>query len=135
MGGYLVTDYLSDVPLADNNFVTASTPVDAECRKTMARWAYSIADLCQYKKETIAIALNVLDRFLSTTIGRNVLFDRSQFQLATMTAIYSSVKIHEQQVMPPQLVSSLSRSVHSIPAIEAMELKMLMAIEWRINPP
>merc|ERR1712176_707594 len=57
------------------------------------------------------------------------------YQLAAMTALYSSVKIHEQEAMDPNLVSTLSRGVHSPQAVEAMESKMLNAIQWKVNPP
>merc|ERR1711937_624983 len=87
------------------------------------------------KRETVAIAMNCLDRFMSTSSGQEILLDRNLYQLAAMTALYSSVKIHEQEAMDPKLVSTLSRGVHSAEAVEAMESKMLNAIQWRVNPP
>merc|ERR1719512_691392 len=72
---------------------------------------------------------------MSTRSGQEVLLDRNLYQLAAMTALYSSVKIHEEQAMDPSLVSTLSRGVHSPQAVEAMESKMLTAIKWRVNPP
>lgn len=52
-----------------------------------------------------------------------------------MTALYSSVKIHEQEAMDPKLVSSLSSGRHSPQAVEAMEFRMLCAVQWKVNPP
>jgi len=69
------------------------------------------------------------------TGGQEILLDRNLYQLAAMTSLYSSIKIHEQQVMDTQFVSNLSKGVHTPAAIEAMESKMLMAIQWRVNPP
>merc|ERR1719162_470036 len=94
-----------------------------------------IANVCHYKKDTIAIALSCLDRFMTTPSGQEVLLDRNLYQLAAMTALYSSVKIHEQEVMDTNLVSNLSKGVHTPAVVEAMESKMLMAIQWRVNPP
>jgi len=129
---YSVSDYLSCLPETN---AALETPVDATCRHVMAKWCNEIADFCDYKRETVAIAMNCLDRFMASPSGYEVLLDRNQYQLAAMTALYSSVKIHEQEAMDPRLVSTLSRGVHSAEAVEAMESKMLNAIQWRINPP
>ncbi len=129
---YSVSDYLSCLPETN---AAHDAPVDATCRHVMAKWCNEIADFCEYKRETVAIALNCLDRFMTSPSGHEVLLDRNQYQLAAMTALYSSVKVHEQEAMDPRLVSNLSRGVHSAEAVEAMESKMLNAIQWRINPP
>lgn len=129
---YSVSDYLSCLPKMN---AALEAPVDATCRQVMAKWCNEIADFCDYKRETVAIAMNCLDRFMASPVGYEVLLDRNQYQLAAMTALYSSVKIHEQEAMDPRLVSTLSRGVHSAEAVEAMESKMLNAIQWRINPP
>jgi hypothetical protein len=129
---YSVVDYLSYLPMTTT---ALDTHVDASCRFIMSKWCNEIADFCNYKRETVAIAMNCLDRFMSTPSGNKILLDRNMYQLAAMTALYSSVKIHEQEAMDPNLVSSLSRGVHSAQAVEAMESKMLTAIQWRVNPP
>ncbi|KAL3919359.1 MAG: hypothetical protein SGILL_003793 [Bacillariaceae sp.] len=129
---YGVPDYLSQLPQVHS---ALETPVDASCRKVMAAWCCEIADFCKYKRETVAVAMNCLDRFMSTPAGQEILLDRNAYQLASMTALYSSVKIHEQEAMDPNLVSSLSRGVHSAKAVEEMECKMLKAVQWRVNPP
>jgi len=131
--GYSVTDYLSNLPKTPTTAL--DTPVDASCRFVMAKWCNDIATFCNYKKETVAIAMNCLDRFMATPSGLEILLDRNLYQLAAMTALYTSVKIHEQEAMDPNLVSTLSRGVHSPQAVEAMESKMLNAIQWRVNPP
>merc|ERR1712176_1277579 len=69
---------------------------------------------------------------MGTPSGYEILLDRNLYQLAAMTALYSSVKIHEQEAMDPSLVSTLSRGVHSP---KAMERKMLSAVDWRVNQP
>merc|ERR1712072_13392 len=114
----------------DNN-----APVDATCRFLMAKWFNEVAGFCHYKSETVAIAMNCLDRFVMSPAGREILLDRDLYQLAAMTALYSSVKIHEQEAMDPNLVSTLSRGVHSPEAVEAMERKMPAAVQWRVNQP
>lgn len=130
---YGVCDYLSSIPLQINS--SLDTPVDASCRYVMAKWCCEIADFCKYKRETVAIAMNCLDRFMATPTGLQIVLDRNLYQLASMTALYSSVKIHEQEAMDPNLISSLSRGVHTPKAVEEMEAEMLRAIQWRVNPP
>lgn len=131
--GYTVTDYLHHIPQAMKGPLHES--VDPSCRRLMVQWCNQIADFCHYQRETVAIATSCLDRFLSTREGQSTLYDRDQYQLAVMTSLYIAVKIHEREAMDPKLVSNLSRGAHSPEAIEAMESKILNAIQWRVNPP
>lgn len=128
---YQVTDYLASLPKA----ALHEYPVDEDCRQVMAKWCHDIADFCNYNRETAAIALNCLDRFMCTRMGLPVLLDRNEYQLAAMTALYTAVKIHEHEAMDPELVSTLSQDAHSSKAVERMESRMLQAIQWRVNPP
>jgi len=134
---YHVTGYLSELPkITTTNSSLGNPPVDESCRSVMGKWCNDIADFCDYKRETVAIAMNCLDRFMSTPSGvQEILLDRNLYQLAAITAMYSSVKVNEMEVMDPELVSRLSQGVHTTATIEAMELKMLNAIQWKINPP
>jgi len=125
---YCVTDYFATTSLEN-------TSVDESCRSMMGKWCNDISDFCNYKQETVAIAMNCLDRFMATSCGEEILLDRDLYQLAAMTALYSSVKIHEQEAMDPNLVSHLSQGKHSTAAVEAMEVQMLNAIQWRVNQP
>jgi hypothetical protein len=111
------------------------TPVDARCRHAMVSWSYQIVDYCNFKRETAAISMSFLDRFCASPGGQYVILDRHEFQLAAMTALYTAVKIHEQQAMDPQLIANLSRGAHTKEAVEQMEFRMLNAIQWRVNPP
>jgi hypothetical protein len=131
--GYASSDYLAQIPPSAAS--PLDTPVDENCRHVMAKWCNEIADFCNYNRETASVAMSCLDRFMATPDGQTVLLDRNLFQLAAMTALYTAVKIHEHEAMDPALVSSLSRGAHSPEAVEAMESRMLNAIQWRVNPP
>jgi len=110
--------------------------VRADCRLAMARWFQGIAQHCRFSNETVEIALSCLDRFTSTPTGRKeIRGNRKRYQLAAMTALYASVKVHEPEVMDLAFVSKLSRNAFSPKDIESMEYKMLTAIRWRVNPP
>jgi len=129
---YVVSDYLCRLPAS---VTVEDPPVDAQCRVIMQKWCKDIAQYCGYHSEVVDIAMNCLDRFMCTTDGFSILMDRSQYQLAVMTALYTTVKIHCHEAMDPQLVSNLSQGAHTPQAVEAMEVRMLKALEWRMNPP
>jgi Cyclin, N-terminal domain/Cyclin, C-terminal domain len=115
----------------------SDAPVDIDCRNKMAAWCYQVVDFCKFNRETVAISMNYLDRFMSsTTAGASVaLQDRKVYQLVAMTTLYTAVKIHEPEAMDPKLVSTLSRGTYSPAQVEAMEASILPAIQWRLNPP
>jgi len=94
-----------------------------------------VVDFCSFNRETVAIAMSNLDRFLLTPAGLPVLGDTNAFQLAAMTSLYSAVKIHEPEIMGVDLVSKLSRGQYTPPQIETMEYTMLQALAWRVNTP
>ena len=129
--GYQVPDYLVRLPACS----VFGQPVDAAARYSIAEWCQKIVDICKYQRETAAIAMSCLDRFVSTPEGYQVLLDRRKFQLAALAALYLSCKVHEQQALAPHLVAKLSHGAHTKEDIEEMERKMLMALKWRVHPP
>lgn len=123
---YQKGDFLA---LADSGRVD----VDADCRTKMAEWCFQIVDFCKFQRESVEIAMNLLDRYL--LVDTSALSQRVTFQLASMTSLYMAVKIHEPEAMDPDTVSTLSRGTYSAHDIENMELQILKALEWRVNPP
>lgn len=128
--GYLSFDFLCQPHLRH-----LSLDVDADCRKKMAAWSYQVVDFCKFSRESVEISLSYLDRYLLTAAGARAMQDRSVFQLAAMTSLYTAVKIHEPEAMDPKLVSSLSRGTYSPQDVEKMEQILLQALQWRVNPP
>ena len=128
--GYISRDFLRQPHLQQ-----LSLDVDSECRKKMAAWSYQVVDFCKFSRESVEIALSYLDRYLLTAAGTRAMEDRAVFQLAAMTSLYTAVKIHEPEAMDPKLVSSLSRGTYSPLDVEKMELILLEALQWRVNPP
>lgn len=107
----------------------------AENRAKMTIWCYRIVDFCKFHRETVAITMNILDRFMATPAASLAFHDRSMYQLIVMTCLYTAVKIHEPEAMDPKMVSALSRGIYAPADIEDMELRILMALAWRVNPP
>lgn len=129
--GYITADFLRQSHVA----LPVPLDVDEDCRKKMVAWSYQVVDFCKFSRESVEIAMSFLDRFMLTPSGITALQDRSVFQLAAMASLYTAVKIHEPEAMDPKLVSSLSRGTYSPQDIEQMELIILQALEWRVNPP
>lgn len=130
-GCYQVPDYLADLPSKGKS----GAPVDAAARNQIAQWCINIMEAVGYEREYAAITMSFLDRFVATSEGRSVLLDRAQYQLAALTAIYTSVKIHCPSALSPELVAKLSQGQFSRQDLLAMERRMLAALKWRVNPP
>jgi hypothetical protein len=107
--------------------------VDESCRTRMVDWCYQVVDFCKFNRETVAIAVNYLDRYAHTS--PELMKDRKAYQLASMTCLYTAIKIHEPHAMEPSAVSSLSRGVFSAEEVMDMERKILAGLQWRMNPP
>ena len=110
----------------------STTSVDGECRAQMAAWCYQVVDFCHFRRETAAIAMSYMDRFMSIS---NQTDDRSYYRLACMSSLYLAVKIHEASAMDPQFVAKLSHGAYAPKDIERMENVLLKALQWRVNPP
>ena len=131
--GYQISQpFLGNLPQHTTAF---GQPVDACAREAIAQWCYKIMTICHYTNETAEIAVSCLDRFTSSAkYGYQSLLDRQQYQLAALTCVYTAVKIHEQQALSPDLVAKLSNGVFTKEHIEAMELRVLKGLKWRVNP-
>jgi hypothetical protein len=133
--GYRTEDYMqqSEPELPSSN--GPQQPVDRECRSKMAEWCFQVVDFCKFNRETVSIAMSYLDRFLMTPAGLEAIMDRKIFQLAAMTSLYTAIKVHEPEAMEPKVVASLSRGAYTEDEVTKMERRILMAIQWRMNPP
>ena len=112
--------------------------LDEEDRTKMVEWCYSVVDICQLERETVAIAMDLVDRFLSnkaSTSAMSVLGDRIQFQLLTLAALYVSIKISMKIALGSDFFSVISRELYPVKDIEAMELILLKELSWCISPP
>jgi len=121
----------------DESAALFAAPVDANCRNKISIWCYQVADFAKFRRETVEIAMNYLDRYVASpgekaSAARH---DRETYQLAAMTALYTAIKIHEQEAIQPKFVSKLSRGAFSPEQVEEMELSMVQTIGWKLNPP
>jgi Cyclin, N-terminal domain len=138
---YAKRDFLQASPpqpvVVDEHGCSSSVAIDidVECRDKMCEWSHQIVDFCKFSRESVEISMSYLDRFLLTTAGVAALQDRTVYQLASMTCLYTAIKVHERQALNPKVVSQLSRGTYTPEQIESMEGTILAALQWRMNPP
>lgn len=132
---YCASDYLINEALpqrqrtkAKENF-ESDDPIDGECRSRMVQWCYQIVDFCKFNRDTVAVAMNYLDRYMSTEQGAEALRSRTRFQLAVMTCLYTAIKIHEPEAMAPCVIAGLSRNKFSVQEVEDMERELINALQ------
>eukprot|EP00980_Cylindrotheca_fusiformis_P004249 scaffold918_cov126-Cylindrotheca_fusiformis.AAC.28 len=104
-------------------------------RRKIAEWCLYLADYVGFSQISVEMAMNCLDRFAGTEIGRRILRDTLFFERATLTALYTIVKCNEDETLTLKDVEEISRSKHLEEEIESMEMIMLMALDWNVNPP
>eukprot|EP00957_Ditylum_brightwellii_P069304 5261454-Ditylum_brightwellii.AAC.1 len=101
----------------------------------MVTWFQQIVDHCGFDRESVLIATSYLDRFLMTKSGVPALHNKNTFQLVAMTCLYIAIKLFEPEVINPAIVSFLSENLYSEKQITEMEMVILSALQWRVQPP
>lgn len=136
--GYVIgenVDYLEDYHLNDPHFLSPDSKRVGRWRSKMVDFCYEVAEYCMSNRETVAIAMSYLDRFLRTPAGLEVCQNQDLFKLAAMTCHYMTIKIHEPPAIPPDVISEMSLGAFSVQQAEDMELVILQSIQWKVNPP
>ena len=126
--GYVTNEYLND-----------SCMITPDDRYKMTEWCFTIVDFCKFQRSTVSICMSYVDRYLAASVADNNNnsgnLSNVDFQLLVLAALYSSVKIHENEAISPSAVAALSRGVYKSKQIEEMEFALLQKIYWRVNPP
>jgi len=111
--------------------------IDRDCRLKMCEWCYQVSDFCKFQRETVAIGMDYLDRFLSTSSPRAIqaLCDKKEFQLVAMTSLYIAIKLFEPLAMDTGLLSQISHGCYTEMDVVEMEQEILTSLLWRMNGP
>jgi len=136
--GYAVTtdqDLVDEFVGDDHTRLTPDSKRVGRWRAKMVDFCYEVAEYCMSDRETVAIAMSYLDRFLRTPAGLEVCQNQDLFKLAAMTCHYTTIKIHEPPAVPPEVISEMSLGAFSVDQAEDMEFVILQSIGWRVNPP
>lgn len=147
---YLCYDYLATPPRSRNNGVDTidhfprdcdcsigSSAIDEECRTKMAQWCFQVIDYIKFRRETVSIAMNYLDRFLCCGCPRaeKVMNSRREYQLASMTTLFMAIKLNEPIVVDIHLMAELSKGVYKESDFLSMESDILFGLNWYVNGP
>ncbi len=119
------------------------TMINADDRKQVVDWCYGVVDHCQFSRETVASAMEMVDRFLSIPSNSDdavracdeALRNPIKFQLLTVAALYTSIKVHERVVLSSELCSEICSHIYTVEEIEAMERMLLSGLSWRCHAP
>jgi len=100
-------------------------------REKICEWMYQVVDHFDFNREIVSLAISCLDRYLATRV-----VNRRIFQLAAITALYLTIKLHEPSgKLRMSSVIELSRGYFLSEHIVTMEDAMLHSLEWHVNPP
>ncbi len=126
---YKRRDYLNG---AEDEHITESD------RSSIVEWCYKLCDHCQINRETVEIAMDMVDRFLYKTprsITRHFLQDREKYQLLALSAMYIASKLNEPNPFDSELIASTSQGMYAKEEVEAIELVLLHGLRWRTSAP
>jgi hypothetical protein len=101
-------------------------------------WCYDIIDHCKLDRETVAIAMDIVDRFISNQSAydaQRTLLCSWQYQLVVVSSLFIAVKLNERVIVESDFFASLCRGLYGIDEIEKMEMLILQGLTWRVNAP
>jgi hypothetical protein len=119
------------------------TTITADDRMTLVDWCYDVVDHCQFSRQTVASAMEMVDRFLSmpsnsanaAQVSDEAVRDQIKFQLLTIAALYISIKINEKRAISSVWFAKMSRGVYTAEEIEDMERTLLSGLSWQCHAP
>ena len=106
-------------------------------RKEMCGWCYQVVDSHRLSRTTVYVALNCLDRFISSPQGANYLTSKSLYKLAVTSVLRVAIKVNElRDIKFVRALAELSKAGDfGSTEINATEQVICMAIGWNLSPP
>ncbi|KAL7534068.1 hypothetical protein ACHAXR_006956 [Thalassiosira sp. AJA248-18] len=137
---YSCRDYLNESNCCIESSCCNSNKITPDDRMKVVDWCFDIVDTCQHDRDTVAVAINMADRFMSSQdTTEDILHHRGQYQLLVITALYLSIKINEFinefVTFPSGKFAAITHDTYSREDIEDMEKKILHRLEWRLCVP
>ncbi|KAH9184268.1 hypothetical protein AeNC1_013757 [Aphanomyces euteiches] len=120
-----------DAHRPDSDYVTKTQRdgVNASTRSRVVAWISEVAGELRFAIDTIELALNYLDRFLSTTS-----ITKRELQLVGLVALLVASKFHEPDSLLAAEASEMAQAAgFSASAIHDMETRMLAALQWQLH--
>mmetsp|Transcript_24586 Transcript_24586/g.51026 ORF Transcript_24586/g.51026 Transcript_24586/m.51026 type:complete len:452 (-) Transcript_24586:40-1395(-) len=144
---YRLTDptSLNDCAFEDNGQINGSNTenhdcrlaTDEKCRERMLDWAFEMIDYFHIDRSIVSISINYQDRFLATTLGEPARYSREEFRIASVTCLYIAIKLYVPQTwnITANAFAKLCHGTISGENIDKMEIRILFALGWNVNPP
>ena len=101
-----------------------------EWRVKITAWFDQLGEAFDMKSETVAMATNYLDRYLSRRSCGGV-----NLQLAATASIFLASKVEEQRPFRTSDLVTLSGGLLMAEDIRLMELELVSTLGWYLNPP
>ncbi|KRX03099.1 Cyclin-like protein [Pseudocohnilembus persalinus] len=103
----------------------------SDMRVVLFDWIMQVASEYYLKRETFHIAINILDRFLSSEVNLKT----SQFQIVGLVCLIISAK--QEEIYPPKVKEFLLATENSYTTDDVLcwEKRILNILSWQTNPP
>ena len=108
-------------------------------REQICEWAYSVVDHFDLSRETVAVTLSLLDRFLAAqsqegsfeegTVSSSVVL------LSAMACLQLAAKLNEPRRFRLDHFCKLSNGRFPPQLVEESERHILSVLDWKVNPP
>lgn len=99
-------------------------------RRKITFWFEQIGGSFRLHSETLSVAVNLLDRYLSVESVTS-----RRFQLASLGALFIAVKTQETQPIKMADLISLSSDAFTVSDLASIELDMVTRLKWKLHPP
>ena len=99
-------------------------------RSIMVDWSFHLVDHFNLDREIVEVAFSYLDRFVDRCST-----DDAAFKLACMTSLYIASKNIGPKYIPLESLSELSEGEFDVQNFIDMEMCILKALDWRVQPP
>ncbi|KAJ8613495.1 hypothetical protein CTAYLR_002167 [Chrysophaeum taylorii] len=99
-------------------------------RHKITVWFDQLAESFKMSTETLSVATNYLDRYLSCETCGSL-----KFQLASVASIFLASKVEEARPFKTADFVTLSDGIFSAADLRLMELELLCTLKWHLHPP
>jgi len=101
-------------------------------REQFCYWSYSLIDHYGISRKTVAISLDLFDRFVVTMRSS---IDYNFALLTSLTTLYIAAKIHTTKKIKLNTLANLTKNRFCSQDIEKMEIMILQSLSWLVHPP
>jgi len=146
---YRRRDYLSAAAVTSQ--AASTRTISPLIRAEILKWVFDITFYLKLDSNLGILTATLLDCALSTEKGSCSLSSITDFRLATMACFYLTAKMHDNHsiynkcrqngknpaivAVTSKLMSTLSHGYFTAEEVEMMELVLLQALDWHMNPP